>query len=268
MASEAIKQEAEYIRSLGDAERQRKQDAMTNYQNELAAQVKAKNSQWTQSMLVDEHGEGRHTGLGIGNYKEPSKDELMATLKMQVENKNNRLENYAKIETNNASGDWLGRKQQIDKWNYNYNHDHRRRNMEPKDNARLLELKEMAIRENHRKRRDAQMEKQSDVEKVNDLVHNERNQNYQAHVRSQQKAAMLQSALETQLQEKAAMNRIQAQQNRKEATGTSFVTGSVNKFGNSNFDQRPDMQLHREIKVNNFVNNNCQDQELIHNLDK
>lgn len=41
-----------------------------------------------------------------------------------------------KIETNNADrgGDWIGRKEMIDKWNWDYIHDHRRRKEEaPKD---------------------------------------------------------------------------------------------------------------------------------------
>jgi hypothetical protein len=270
MAGENIKREAEFVKHLGDAEKIRKQEAMSNYKSELAAQVKAKNSQWTQSQLVDEHWQGAHTGLGIGTYNaEPTNDQLLNTLKIQVENKNKRFDQYQKIETNNANGDWLGRKQLIDKWNYNYIHDHRRHNLDgPKDNTRLLELKEMAIRENARKRRETAMEKQSDVDKVNDLVMNERHQKYQEHVRNKNKVEILQGALESQLQEKAAVQRINAEQKKRDAQGTSFVTGTVNRFGAVNYDQRSDIQLHNNIKSNNFVDRRDDDVRLVNNLDK
>ena len=255
---------------MADGEKAKKNQAMANYKSELNAQVRQKNSQWTHNELVDEDWQNRHIGLGLGDYKEPSKDELLNTLKKQVETKNTRCDQYKKIETNNATGgDWLARKQLIDKWNYDYIHDHRRHGTEhPKDNTKLLELKEMAIRENARKRREHDAEKQSDVDKVNDLVMNEKHQRYEEHIRNRGKAEVLQSALQTQMKEREVLGRLNAQEKDAEAKGTSFVTGSVNRFGNMNYDYRGDIQEKRDRKVDNFVENHTNDCRLVNNLDQ
>ena len=77
---------------------------MAWYNNELGHQLDNQNQRWVRSDLLDDDLSQRHTGLALGEYKEPSKDELLNNLRAQVKNKNERLEKYDKFEQVGAKG--------------------------------------------------------------------------------------------------------------------------------------------------------------------
>lgn len=204
----------------------------------------------------------------MGEYKEPSKDELLNNLRAQVENKNKKFAKYDQYEVGPRGGDFLGRKDQIDKWNQAYIHDHRRKNMQAtRDNAKLHELKDAAIRENAQKRRDHLQQKQSDVELINDLVQNEKQQKYEEYVRHQQKTETLKQAYTTQMKEREIKNEIIRNEKRNEAKGTSFITDGEYKWHADNYDYKHDIDMKHQIRHNQAVKDHNEDAKIVSNLD-
>lgn len=179
MLRDGVWEEAERVKKMQAGEAAKKKAAMESYKHELDVQVKQENTRWTRDDVLDDKLEAMNTGLQIGDYREPSREDLMNTLKNQVEKKHARYEKYSKMEPTNTGDNWLGRQQAIKQWNHEFIHDHRRKNLEPRDNTRLQELKEIAIQENAKRRREAQSEKNMDVQMVNDAVLNERHMAYQ-----------------------------------------------------------------------------------------
>lgn len=269
LAKDHIKAEAEYTKTIGEMEKLRKKEQMAWYNNELHNQIESKNRQWVRSDLLDDDLSQQHTGLKLGEYKEPSKDQLLDNLKAQVENKNKVLEKFEGVEARNTGGDFLGRKELIDKWNYQYISDHRRRNMQStKDTSKLQELKEHAIRENAQKRRVNVVEKRSDVELINDLVVNEKQQKYEEYIRHKEKTETLKVAYNTQMKEREIKDQIEKNERRNEAKGTSFIVEGGSKFHAPNYDYRHDIQSNADRRYDNAVHNHHDDHEVINNLDK
>lgn len=128
-------------------------------------------------------------------------------------------------------------------------------------------MKELAIRENARKRREDKKQRVHDAKVVSELVANEREQRYEEAVRQKQKTEILQNAYDTQVREKQIMQGFEAEQRQKEATGTSFIDGSFNKFGNLNYDYRNDIAANeaRKTKKSNKFRN--VDHQIVDNLD-
>lgn len=267
---EAIKEEAEIVRHIGEEERRRKFRQMDQYNHDLQVQVTNKNRQYTHDDLVDDNEYHKHTGMPLGEYQEPSKEQLLKTLKMQVENKKKKYDRLAPLESKNAAhgGDWIGRKDLIDQWNWNYIHDHRRKKMDhPKDNTQLMEMKELAIRENARKRREENKNKLNDINLVNDLVANEREQRYQEYARNKQKTEILQNAYQTQMKEREIQQQLERAERQKDAKGTSLINGDFDRFGNMNYDYREDIQNNNERKVTTYEKYKNQDHKIVENLD-
>lgn len=242
---------------------------MAWYNNELGHQLDNQNQRWVRSDLLDDDLSIRHTGLALGEYKEPSKDELLHNLRAQVKNKNERLEKYDKFEQiGTKGGDFLGRKDQIDKWNQAYIHDHRRKNMQAtRDTKELHELKEAALRENIQKRRNHMQQKQSDVELINDLVSNEKQQRYEEYCRHQQKTDILKNAYTTQMKERDIKNEIIRHERMKEAKGTSFITDGEYKWHADNYDYKADIDHKNERRYQQAVKDHNEDTKIVHNLD-
>ena len=269
LATEKIKQEAEYVKSIGEMEKLRKKEQMSWYNNELHHQLENKNRRWVQSDLISDDGSHRNVGLDLGEYKEPSKAELLNNLKAQVENKNRTLGKYDKFEAVGArGGDFLGRKDQIDKWNNDYIHDHRRKNLQAtRDHTQLNELKDAAIRENAVKRRNVGQQKQSDVELINDLVVNEKQQKYEEYARHQHKTELLKDAYNTQMIERDIKKEIIRNERMHEAKGTSFITEGEYKWNADNYNYQGAIQDNAERRYNNSTKNHREDAKIVQNLD-
>lgn len=87
---EAIIAEQQIVMRIGEEERRRKFAGMQQYNIDLANQINSKSRQFTRDDIVDDNEYHKHTGLNIGDYREPSKEELIRVLKIQVDNKNKR----------------------------------------------------------------------------------------------------------------------------------------------------------------------------------
>jgi len=67
LCRDAIKQEAEFVRHLGEEERRKKFAQMDRYNHDLGQQIKNKETQWVRDGLVDDDAYARHTGLPLGS---------------------------------------------------------------------------------------------------------------------------------------------------------------------------------------------------------
>ena len=192
----------------------------------------------------------------------------MAEYRKMMEADHHRFRKQEEIAKTHNAGDgeenWLARKDKIDKWNHAYISDHRRINADKhKDNAQLNELRELAIRENARKRRETQASKQEDQQVVQNLVANERQQRYEEYCRRQAKNEILQNAYHDQMHERKVIQQIEKDIKDHEAKGTTFMTGSINQFGNRNYDLRDEIAEKNRNRYENFVQTKQEEQELV-----
>lgn len=268
IARDQILREAEVVRKIGEEEKVRKQQAMASYNNDLKNQMEGNARTYIHNDLVDDAEYQKHSGIIFGEYQHPSKEEQFAILNRQVENKTRHNHKLQAVDNAVKDGDWLARKDLIDKWNYNYIHDHRRKNLEPRDTKQLNELKDQAIRENARKRREDEKQRMNDQNLINNLVQNERQQKMEEVERNQIKKEILAHAYENQKREKQVKNEIERVNAEREAKGTSFMDGTQNRFGNANYDYRHDIEDNQNRKAHERYNEKVQDAHLVDNLDK
>lgn len=261
-ARDRIVAENEQWRADEEAFRKAEKQYQKGYGRALEKQMATREQRIDKGEMLNEQEDKGNTGLGIGNYMPPNREQWMNGLNKQMDEKNNRLNEWRKIDEYN--GNWLAHKQSMDYWNWNYVHDHRRK--VPKvDNNELLLQKNATIKENARKRNVEADQKRNDIGMINDLVSHERRVLQDEYLRRANMGQNLKSGLLNQIREKEDHHRSDGN---SRGVGTSLPIGLLDKFGNDNYDLAQDIREDNKRRALQRAQAANEDAKIVDNLQR